>query len=215
MAEPCKICHTRKPRRYCPGLRADICSICCGLEREQTIDCPLDCEYLAEAHIRERKPPLSADDFPNQDIRVTDRFLEEREPLLLLVASSITQAALATQGAVDYDVREALQSLIQTYRTLQSGLYYETRPSNPIAARISAGTQELIAKFREELAKEQGLHSIRDSDILGLLVFLERLELQHNNGRRKGRAFLHFLLEFFPPLEPGNTQPAGPSILTV
>ncbi len=215
MSEPCKVCNTRKPRRYCPGLRADICSICCGIEREMTIDCPLDCEYLVEAHARERKPDLSADDFPNQDIRVTDRFLEEREPLLLLVASSLTQATLATEGAIDYDVRDALQSLIQTYRTLQSGLYYESRPANPIAARISTGTQELLAKFREELAKEEGLHSVRDSDILGLLVFLERLELQHNNGRRKGRAFLHFLLSFFPPLEPGNTEPAGPSILTV
>ena len=180
-----------------------------------TVDCPLDCEYLAEAHTRERKPPLSADDFPNQDIRVTDRFLEEREPLLLLVASSVTQAALATPGAIDYDIRDALKTLIQTYRTRQSGLYNEARPANPVAARILTGIQELIAKFREELAREQGLHSILDSDLLGLFVFLERLELQHNNGRRKGRAFLHFLLQFFPPLEPQNTEPAGPSILTV
>jgi len=213
MAEPCKICNTRKPRRYCPGLRAEICSICCGTEREMSIDCPLDCEYLIEAHLRERKPPLSADDFPNQDIRVTDRFLQEREPLLLLVASSVTQAALAAPGAIDYDIREALQALIRTYRTLQTGLYYEARPDNPVAARIAGRTQELIGKFREDLAKEQGLHSIRDSDILGLLVFLERLELQHNNGRKKGRAFLGFLLEFFPPLQPGNTEASGPSIL--
>jgi hypothetical protein len=213
MPELCKICNTRKPRRYCPGLRADICSICCGTEREMSINCPLECEYLIEAHLRERKPPLSADDFPNQDIRVTDRFLEEREPLLLLVASSITQAALSAPGAIDYDIREALQSLIRTYRTLQTGLYYEVRPDNPLAARIASQTQELIAKFRADLAKEQGLHSIRDSDILGLLVFLERLELQHNNGRKKGRAFLGFLLEFFPPLEPGNTEASGPSIL--
>ena len=215
MPDPCKICSNRKPRRYCPGIRADICSICCGIEREMTVDCPLDCEYLAEAHSRERKPPMSADDFPNQDIRITDRFLEENEPLLILVASSLTQAALATPGAIDYDVRDALQSLIQTFRTLQSGLYYETRPANPIAARIFSRVQELIAKFREDLAREQGLHSVRDSDILGMLVFLERMELQHNNGRKKGRAFLHFLLQFFPPLEPQNTEPAGPSILTV
>lgn len=215
MAEPCRICNNRKPRRYCPGLRVDICSICCGTEREVTIDCPLECEYLGESHARERKPPLSADDFPNQDIRITDRYLEEREPLLLLVASSVTQAALAAQGAIDFDIRDALQALIQTYRTLQSGLYYEARPNNPIAARIFTGVQELVARFREELAKEQGLHSVRDSDILGMLVFLERLELQHNNGRKKGRAFLHFLLEFFPPLQPEAIDPAGPSIVTL
>ena len=38
----------------------------------------------------------------------------------------------------------------------------------------------------------------RDADVLGLLVFLQRLELDRNNGRRRGRAFLDALREFLP-----------------
>ena len=195
----CKICETRRPRRYCPGVRGDICSLCCGTEREVTVNCPFDCRFLQEAHERERKPPLSADAFPNQDIRITDRFLAEREPLLMFTANMMTQAALNLEGAIDLDVREALQALIRTYRTMQSGLYYDSRPTNPIAARIYDEFQQQLAAFREQVAQQQGVHTIRDTDILGLLVFLERLELQHNNGRRKGRAFLHWMTQYFPP----------------
>jgi hypothetical protein len=33
----------------------------------------------------------------------------------------------------------------------------------------------------------------RDADVLGMLVFLERVELDRNNGRPRGRAFLDLL----------------------
>ena len=39
-------------------------------------------------------------------------------------------------GVVDRDVLEALDGLIRTYRTLQSGVYYESRPNNPLAGSI-------------------------------------------------------------------------------
>ena len=51
---------------------------------------------------------------------------------------------------------------------------------------------------------------LRDADVLGVLVFLERLELQHNNGRRRGRAFLDFLRAYLPepPAEVAEQQPS-------
>ena len=50
----CHICDTRKPRRHCPGVNGEICSICCGNEREVSISCPLDCPYLVEARLHEK-----------------------------------------------------------------------------------------------------------------------------------------------------------------
>ena len=51
---------------------------------------------------------------------------------------------------------------------------------------------------------------LRDADVLGVLVFLQRLELQHSNGRRKGRAFLDFLRAYLPEPEeqPATAQPS-------
>jgi len=199
--EPCQLCETRKPRRFCPAVRGDICAICCGEQREVTLDCPLDCEYLLEARLRDKLPDVDPDKFPNQDVRVSEFFLRENEQMLLFLARSLLAAAMATPGACDNDIREAFESLIKTYRTLESGLIYETRSSNPYAATIQERMQGAVQEYRQQVQQATGLHSVRDAQILGLLVFLQRMEIQHNNGRRRGRAFLSFLLEHFPPDE--------------
>lgn len=196
----CPICNTRKPRRYCPGVQGEICSICCGNEREVSISCPLDCPYLVEARRHEKPHELNLDEVPNRDVQVTAEFLREHEALLVFLGSRLVEATLAQAGAVDSDALEALQSLIRTYRTLESGLYYETRPTNLIAAGIHRRMQEAVEDLRKELAGKNAM-PLRDAEILGTLVFLERVELHENNGRPRGRAFIDYLRAYFPPTE--------------
>jgi hypothetical protein len=136
--------------------------------------------------------------FPNQDIRITDRFLRENEPLLTFTAATLLNVTLQVPGAIDYDVREALDALVRTYRTLESGLYYDSRPSNPLAAHIYAELQQNLQAFRERAQQRTGMSTIRDVDILGIVAFLQRMELQENNGRKKGKAFIDFLRHQFP-----------------
>src|SRR5712692_9056456 len=104
----CKICETRRPRRHCPAVSGEICSLCCGREREMTLDCPLDCQYLLESRRHDRPEPVNPNKFPNQDIRVTQTFLHDHEPLLIALGKAVLAAALETPGAVDDDVRQAL-----------------------------------------------------------------------------------------------------------
>jgi hypothetical protein len=118
---------------------------------------------------------------------------------------------LETQGAVDNDVREALDALTRTYRTLQSGLIYENRPANHLAANIVSAVQESLKKLRDQQAREME-SGTRDADVLGVLVFLQRLELSRNNGRPRGRAFLDFLRSHFPAIEAAPV-PATPSLI--
>jgi hypothetical protein len=178
-------------------VRADICTICCGNEREQTVHCPLDCEYLREARRRERAPIVNPDTFPNQDIRVSEQFLREHEMLLLFVAVDLLQAALTIPNVVDSDVADTLDALVRTYRTLQSGFYYQSRPANLLAAAIYDRMQAAIEEYRKGLA-ERSRPPVRDADLLGMFVFLQRMEIQQRNGRRLGRAFIDFLREHFP-----------------
>ena len=65
-------------------------------------------------------------------------------------------AALDTPGAVDYDVREALEALIRTYRTLESGVYYESVPANPLAANIYRTRAERGGRISETRAAAAG-----------------------------------------------------------
>jgi hypothetical protein len=193
----CVICGIRRPRRHCPGVHGDICTICCGTEREQSVDCPLDCTYLHDAHEHEKPPELDAATLPNQDIQITEDFLRVNEILMAFLAMSIFEGALKSPGATDWDVREALEALVKTYRTLQAGLYYETLPANIFAAAIAAHVHTKMAEIKQKEIEAGGVPTIRDASILGVVAFLQRLEYSHNNGRKRSRAFLDFLRGFY------------------
>jgi hypothetical protein len=208
----CKICNTRKARRYCPGVGGDICSICCGSEREVTVSCPLDCPYLMEARQHEKLPTATAEQIPNQDVRISEEFLREHEPLLIFLGAKLLEASLETAGVVDSDVQEAIESLIRTYRTLESGLYYETRPNNLLAAGVHHKIQDAVQELRKELT-EKGSTPVRDAEILGVLVFLERVGLHQRNGRPRGRAFIDYLRGYFPQKQSGPAD--APSLIQV
>ncbi|HYL78846.1 MAG TPA: hypothetical protein VEU96_31945 [Bryobacteraceae bacterium] len=208
----CKICDTRKPRRYCPGVGGDICPICCGEQREVTVNCPLDCPFLREARVHEKPRDVEPEEVPNRDIRVTEEFLRDHETLLIFLGMELLQSALSMPGTIDSDIQQALESLIRTHRTLQSGLYYETRPDNLVAAAIQQKVQDGVEHLRKELS-EKGASSIRDADILGMLVFLQRIALHQDNGRPKGRAFIDYLRAYFS--QDDERPESAPSLIQV
>jgi hypothetical protein len=176
------------------------------------MSCPLDCEYLREARKHDKTPPIDPRQVPNRDIEVADRLLSDNEQLLAFLCMTLTRATSETPELVDFDMRDALDALIRTYRTLQSGVYYESRPNNPLAARICDVLQAGIAKFRQDETERLGMTKTRDADILGLLVFMQRFELDQNNGRRKGRAFLD-ALRLIHAAEAGPAPPEASSSL--
>ena len=163
----CVICKIRKPRRHCPAVHGDICTICCGTEREQSLDCPLDCTYLQDAHEHERPPELDASTLPNQDVQITEDFLRANEIMMAFLAITIFEAALQSPGATDWDIREAFDALIKTYRTLQAGLYYETQPTNVFAARLAAHVQKKIAEIKQKEIESGDVTTIHDATMLG------------------------------------------------
>jgi len=208
----CAICQTRRPRRFCPGVRGHICTLCCGTEREVTVDCPLDCEYLQEAHKHEKSALAEDATLPNADIRVTDELLNDNEELMGHLVGALVGEALENPSLTDFDAREALEALIRTYRTLQTGLYYETLPANPLAAGLCRAVRAAVDECRKQETKSLGVTRTRDAAVLGLLVFLQRFELERNNGRRRCRAFLDALREIYPSEAAGGAV-RGSSLL--
>lgn len=189
----------RKPRRFCPAIRSEICALCCGTQREVSISCPLDCEFLLESRTREKLSEIEPDKLPHRDIQLSDEFLERIDALLGAVSQMLLSAALLTPGAVDRDIQKALDAMIQTYRTKQSGLIYETRPDDLVAASLQQRLQAEIDRYAQALTQERGMTAVRDADVLGALVFLRRLALYLDNSRPRGRAFVSYLLQRFPP----------------
>jgi len=108
----------------------------------------------------------------------------------------------------DQDVREALESLIQTLRGSDSGLIVDAPLVNPYAAGIRQALEGGYKRFRELEEKATGKSVTDEPTFLKILVFLQRLEFANNNGRRYGRSFISFLSNFNMPMPSPEEQDA-------
>jgi hypothetical protein len=156
--------------------------------------------YLREAHQHEKPPELDRSIVPNQDIEIREEFLEQNEMLMAFIAVALFEGARGANGATDWDMREALDSLIRRYRVLQSGLYIESRPVNPYSAAIVDEFGKRIETIQEEV-RSSGEAAVPDAAILTILALFQRLEYSRNNGRKRSRAFIDFLDDFYRPLQ--------------
>ena len=206
----CAICNIRREKRHCPGVRGEICAICCGEQREETISCPFDCEYLRAARDREDRSGKDPAKIPNPEFRVSSNFINTNFPLIASLQEAVFMGALQVD-AVDDDVKEALEGLDKTYKTLGSGLYYESRPTNPLAAGVYDAVQQRVAEIRQK-ESERGIHRLQDSQIHSVLMFLGQMEYALNNGRKRGRAYLDGLRETLEAT-PATQEPDAGSLI--
>jgi hypothetical protein len=196
-------------------VKSDICTICCGTEREQSIDCPLECEFLVNAHEHENTAEVPPNQLPDREIDVDEEFLRKYEWVLIVLGSAIVDGYKAFPASTDYDAREALTELVTTYRTLGSGLVYDPRVVNPYAAAMFEAFRERVADIKRRLAQEGGSGYLTDAAVLKLVVFLRRLEVLDNNGRKRSRAFLGMLNQSYAgkPKEENLVEPDEPRII--
>jgi hypothetical protein len=208
----CKICGKRRAKRACPAVHGDICTLCCGTEREVSLSCPLECEYLQEAHKHEKPIGVAESQVSNGDIAVTEEFIRDHEELLLFSVYSLVEAALRTPSAIDADVMAALEALIQTHRTLESGLVYETRSENVVAAAVQRLFQASLDDYQKVREEREALSPVRNMEILAILVFLHRVGQQNQNGRPRGRMYIDLLRHMTPETGP-RVEERAPSII--
>jgi hypothetical protein len=196
----CPICEKRPAKRFCPAKGEKICAVCCGREREVTIDCPPACAYLVTAHRyeAEHRKPISPGEFPYRDIEFPVEFVYDRWPVVAGFAGTINAFQIENKELNDVTARLALEGLAETYRTLGTGIYYERPPDAPLARALYAQIAGFLQEFRKQQTGRAGFPALKDSDIFFLLVFLLRICKQETNGRPLSRAFLSFLRERFP-----------------
>lgn len=209
----CAICEKRPPKRYCPAKGEKICAICCGREREVTIDCPSDCPHLVAAHRyeAEHRKPLSAEEYPYRDISVREDFVYERWPVITGLAATILNFQIQHKDLSDGAVCAALEASAETLRTLGTGIYYEKPPDAPIARALYGRIAEFLQEFKKNDAGRAGIPTLKDADVFHLLVFLLRVARQETNGRSRSRAFLGFLRARFPL--PAEAEKDAPRII--
>lgn len=191
----CPLCAKRKPERFCPAKGEKICAVCCGTEREVSIDCPTSCSHLVAAHRYEdeHRKPLPDGEWPSPDVEISPDFLREREQVIVGLVQTIVRCAAERASLVDADLLAALTALAETYRTLGSGIYYEKPPAAALPRELYAALAQTIKDLKQDEAEQGGFTSLKDAEVFHLLVFLLRLGRNTTNGRPRTRGFLQFL----------------------
>ena len=195
----CPICEKRKAARFCPAKGEQICSVCCGTEREVTITCPVDCAHLLAAHRYEDEHPrhLPADT-PLLDEKVPSQIIHTHQHIMGAMAFSIAKFCVSQTTITDAEVLAAIQALAETYKTLRTGIYYEKPPEAPLPRQLYAAVAASINEVKERQTERAGFSALKDSDIFYLLVFLYRMGLLRGNGRPRSRRYIEFLRSQFP-----------------
>ena len=197
----CVICQKRKAKRFCPAKAAMICAICCGNEREVTIDCPSDCPYLiaSREHYEERHA-VEWEKMPFAGRKIQRSILIAHEKLFLELSYVICDYARENPALVDLDVIAAMQSLAESYETLTKGILYEKPPDH----RMQRELYDKLKLAVEEYKGRQGqglaaLTSVRDPEIRDALIVLTQTSAARSNGRPKGRALIDMMRSQFKP----------------
>jgi len=198
----CPICNKRKARRECPARAESICTICCGTEREVTIDCPSDCVHLIASRENDiKRLEIDWSKLPFPDSKFDRSFAQRYGPLLFHLDHEICKFAAEHRGVVDTDVLAALQNLAESYRTQASGIIYEKPIDYALQRALYDHLKAAIAAFKEKVLKETGMTVLRDGEIRDALIFLTQLCAVHENGRPKGHAYLDLIRQQFPKEE--------------
>ncbi len=196
----CAICSNRKEKRFCLAVHGRICPQCCGEQRERTLDCPSECPYLQQA--RQHEKPRQLEDAPPEEVfpkvELSDEFLQAREPVISGILQTIGRLSRRDRSLNDREVIAALVNLAKSYRTLVgSGLIYEQVPPSLAQQALIEAVRQLLQEFRELEREHLGYTTLKDTEVLKVLVLALRLAHIHTSGRPLSRAFLDFLHDRF------------------
>ena len=195
----CPSCNRRKGKRPCPALRKDICAQCCGEKRVLEIQCPSDCSFLEAGVEHEARRVYSALFESLEDRVLGARLLANMEALLPLIKEIeffLGGYYFSMRSANDRDVQEALEVVLENYRTESRGIIYQHPSSNPFLQSIVRKLTAEIESVREATRKE--MHSLPVSAIVSALEFQSELIRFLVETSSDHRAYLKFAVRQFP-----------------
>ena len=168
------------------------------------IDCPADCVYLQSGREYERSRRFEQGDIRQLTEGLWSRAFHGRNAEVLLgLWAAINQYRSQFPSLVDADVREVLEQLARTYRTLKSGLYYDHEPDTLTQKRLYGLMKSCLEEFQNP--KDLSAPAPKTGDLLDCLQLnLELLE-RSAPSRPRSRDFLDWIAAL---LSNANEEPS-------
>ncbi len=214
----CILCEKRKAKRSCPAKDSLICAQCCGEKRVLEIGCPESCEYLKAGRERETEDYKRRIYSMDQTVREEySRVLSDHQNVIAHLELAISRQRILSHNLCDKDVVQAVDSLLETYRTEDAGLLYERTEDDLRIEALRRELREIIESHRNpEGNAEKGIvdpqnRRLRLGAAIECLNFIRSLAIIYLKDRSSGSGYVDFLARIIPREEspksiivPGN-----------
>jgi hypothetical protein len=119
-------------------------------------------------------------------------FTYRHTPVLNSVCLAICDERITSPWLLDTDVIAVLKDLAKTMTTLSAGIYYESLPESVVQVSLFHRLKQLFDGFMQPQA--QSLEpSLKVSDAIDVLTFLEYFATVNSNSRPRSRQYLDLL----------------------
>jgi len=145
----CVLCNQRKAKRFCPAKNAMICAQCCGEKRVLEIKCPESCVYLKAG--RKRDSEDYARRLRNLDAAVQERnrrVVQDHRDVVVRLEYALSRERLLSHGLTDKVAAQAVDVLLETYRTEDKGVLYEKTSEDLQVESLRRELRNVVESFR-------------------------------------------------------------------
>jgi hypothetical protein len=161
----------------CPGVRQEICTVCCATKRLVEIACPEDCRYLESA---QRHPAAIVRKQIDRDVTVLmaslGRLSEQQLQLFFLLQSLVlSHQPEGLARLTDADVALAAGALANSLETASKGVIFDESVASVPAEELRRALKAVI----EEVTKSGGSRAQRE--VAAVLRGMER-GARHEGG---------------------------------
>jgi hypothetical protein len=130
-------------------------------------------------------------------LQFSEQFVKRHALVIDSLSRAVVEERASSPAMVDADVRAGLDALQATVRTLESGLYYDTRPAGGLAA---ASLYRRMKALLDDWMRPQSsdLGALKVSEAAAVLEFLVRTHELHGSERPRSRRYLDWLSAMVP-----------------
>ena len=204
----CCLCDQRKAKRQCPAKNALICAQCCGEKRVLEIDCPESCQFLKagrEKEVQDYGKRLRSLDQNTQD-RIR-RVMTDYQDAIAYIEYAISHERMLSHDLTDGIVAQAIDVLIETYKTEDKGVLYERTAEDLRVESLRRELRTIIESLRNPEGKEsKGIVDPQSTRLplsaaIDCLEYIRSIVSAFREDRHSSSGYVDFLARVTPRKE--------------
>jgi hypothetical protein len=204
----CPLCDQRKAKRQCPAKNALICAQCCGEKRVLEIDCPETCLYLKAGRERETEEYLRHLRSLNANAQERNRrILRDCQDAVVRLEYALSRERLQSHDLTDKEVMQAVEILLETYKTEDKGVLYEKTSEDLRVEALRRELRKIIESLRNPEGEEtKGLVDPQTTRLplgstIDCLEYIRCIATLYLQDRRSVSSYIDFLARVIPRKE--------------